>query len=573
MRTGKNANDGSFTVFYRNGWAYLTVQPPAESGRPVYREEVENRMKLLEVPPVRGRTIEALIEAARGIPEPLVEWPAGRHLAAVITVHVSDDEMSAWVTVHPPKKGGAPPTPADIERQLASAGVVSGVDHNAVRNLLGGSRYGVPLLLAAGTAPINGSSRRIKYHFNTTRGKPYLEMEFGRINLKELNFIEHCKQGDLLAELLPPVAPVDGRTVLGRALPAQATTRSVSLSAGPNTRFNPDRTQLYAACDGNARLDERRQVVVEPVVKVKNVNYETGNIYFNGSVIVEGHIADGFVVQAGGDIQVGRGVGKARLQAGRSVLLKTGMNGNGEGTLQCAGDLFARYLESCSVTCRGNAFVEEAIMQSEVTVRKHCVLSGRRSEIIAGSLIVGGSLWCRKLGNFNEANTRIALGVPPEVLLEYRAAKGSLEDKYEQLNQSEEQLHKLERAMSDGHDDERVRQAARELEESLPQLSAEINELRHKVPQLRDQLQAARESMLVVEDTIFPGTVISFARQEYHVPDKGARKTILRVGERGLIESGFDIRNKPTLTFEPPEPSEASKPPTAPEPPKGPPAG
>ena len=35
-----------------------------------------------------------------------------------------------------------------------------------------------------------GKAHRILYHFNLNRGKPCLEMDFDRINLKELNFIE-----------------------------------------------------------------------------------------------------------------------------------------------------------------------------------------------------------------------------------------------------------------------------------------------------------------------------------------------------------------------------------------------
>ncbi len=550
MHTGRKTGDGTFSLFYRDGWAYLCVNPPAESGKPVYPEEIENRMRILEVPKVRRRTLEEIIDAGEGVPVPLVEWPAGKHLAASFKVEIAEDEMTAWVTVYPPKKGGEPPTRGEIMRELQTAGVVHGIDEVAVGALLAEGQYRVPVAIAFGTPPTHGASRTIRYHFNTNRGKPYLEMEFGRINLKELNFIEHCREDDLLAELLAPVSPVDGTTVTGRVLPAESDTREVHLNAGANTRLSPDRTQLHAAADGNVRLDERGRVVVEPVVKVRNVNYETGNIYFDGSVIVEGHVADGFVVESGGDIQVGKGVGKARLKSARNILLKTGMNGNTEGELDCGGDLFARYLESCSVVCHGNALIEEAIMHSRLTVWKHCVLNGRRSEIIAGSLIVGGSLWCKKLGNFNEARTRVALGVPPEVLLDYRDAKHTLEAKQDELSAAEDNLEKLRRALREGHDDERVTQTVQQLEAAIPELAAELAKLRHSVPELREKLRASRDSMLVVEDTIFRGAVITFGNLEYHVPEKGARKTTLRPGERGLVESGFDIRNKPVLRFE-----------------------
>jgi len=51
------SSNGRFELFYRKGWAYLTVYPPAGAGRPVYPEDIENRMKMLGVlTPTRYRS-------------------------------------------------------------------------------------------------------------------------------------------------------------------------------------------------------------------------------------------------------------------------------------------------------------------------------------------------------------------------------------------------------------------------------------------------------------------------------------------------------------------------------------
>jgi uncharacterized protein (DUF342 family) len=41
----------------------------------------------------------------------------------------------------------------------------------------------------------------------------------------------------------------------------------VTIPAGENTRFNADRSELYAVCDGNARFRDGL-VVVEPIIEV-----------------------------------------------------------------------------------------------------------------------------------------------------------------------------------------------------------------------------------------------------------------------------------------------------------------
>ena len=542
------SRDGRFQLYYRKGWAYLTVEAPQGNGRPVYPEEVENRMKVLRVPRVSGRTIREIVEAAEGEPVALIEWPDGRSLAAAVTVTIAEDGMAASVSVAAPRKGASPPTVEDVLDELHSAGVVFGVDRSAVTSLLATSAYSIEAVVARGVEPVPGRGAAIHYHFNTNRGKPYLEMEFGRINLKELNFIDFREEDDLLAELMPPVTPVDGRTVDGATVKAPVDERNVELAAGANTRLSPDKTQLFAATDGNVRIRANR-VIVEPVVVVKNVNYETGNIHFDGSVVVEEAIADGFVVEARGDIQVGKGVGRAVLKAGGSVLLKTGINANGAGEIECGGDLFARYIESCSVTCHGNVIVEEAVMHSTLRVWGHCVFTGRRAEFIAGDIVVGGSFWCKKLGNLNEVATRVAIGVEPNLVLTYRTTRSNLDTKQDELDSTEQKAEQIGRAIREGHDDEKLPVALRQLQAAAENLRAELAVLRARLPSLRDQLAASRSGMLVAEDTIYHGVVITFGRMEFRVPDQGARKTILRAGEFEVIESGFDHHNRPKLDF------------------------
>ena len=546
-----STTDGHFDLFYRHGWAYLVVHPPAPGGKPVYQEDIESRMKLLGVPKVESKKIRAIIEEAKGKAEPLVEWPEGSRLASEISVFISEDKMSASVVVKPPKKGAAPPLPEDIEAELIAAGVLYGINQDTIERLLSGREYEKKVLVAEGAAPVHGSSGEIRYHFNPNRGKPYLEMEFGRINLKELNFIENKKEGDLLAELLPPVQPKDGKTVTGEILPADTASNVVTLKGGKNTRLSEDRTALYAAADGNVRrLEPKGTVIIEPVVTVDNVNYETGNIYFDGSVVVNKGIADGFVIEADGDIQVGRGVGKATLKAGGNILLKTGINGNKEGHIECGGNLFAKYVESSTIICKGHLLAEEAIMHSRLSVWKHCVLNGRRSEIIAGNLIVGGSLWCKKLGSIYEAPTTVAIGIPPELLTEYRDAKKMVEEKQEQYNNIEEKLEQIERAIADGHQENKLFEARRQLTSTAADISGELPVLRHTINELRSQLRASRRSIVVVEDTMYKNVTIIFGNMEYRAPDKGVRKTILKAGEKNVVESGFNPFEKPELSFE-----------------------
>jgi uncharacterized protein (DUF342 family) len=548
MTQKTTASNGKFELYYRRGWAYLSVHAPTGSGRPVYPEDIANRMKLLGVPPVSARILRDLVDTASGEETALVAWPNGQLLAAGISVETAKDGMSAFMTIHPPKKGAAPPVLQDILDELDHAGVVFGIDQEVIQRTLARQDYDKPIPVAAGRKPVFGQAHRIHYHFSINRGKPYLEMDFGRINLKELNFIDNRKEGELLAELVPPVAAVDGMKVTGDSIPAESDNQIQQLQPGLNTLLSPDGTKLFAQCDGNARI-LKGKIVVEPVIFVKNVNFETGNIRFDGSVVIEGSIADGFAVEAGGDIQVGSSVGKATLKAGGSILLKTGINGNGKGIIECGGDLFAKYIESSIVNCQGNVLAEEAIMHSRIVAFRHCVLNGRRSEVIASDLVVGGSFWCKKMGNFNEAETHLAIGVEPALLLDYRATGQKMDTLQKEHDKIELQLEQLGRLVREGRADERVLQAQLQLQETNDNLKQELAVLKTRFPVLRDRIAASRKSIVVVEETMFKGVVVTFGTLEYRVPDAGARKMILKAREGLIMEAGFNFHDRPVLDF------------------------
>lgn len=544
-----NATDGSFDIYYRRGYAYLRVSPPQGPGRSVYHEDVLNRMRLMGVPRVAVETIAEIVQAAEDTPVQLVEWPDGDRLSSEISVEVAADWMSATLTVSPPRKGGAPPDRTDLTDAIARAGVVHGIAEDEIDAISSRPRYDHAVVIAHGTDPIHAKSAEIRYHFDPYRGKPYLVLDFDRIDLRELNFIEDKHEGDLLSELIPPVEPSDGTDVLGRPIPARSEVKPVQLRGGSNTQVSADGSRVSATADGNVRIN-RGAIVIEPVVKVTSVDYSTGNIRFEGSVVVEKDIADGFVVEADGDVQVGRGVGRATIKAGGNVLFKAGVNGGGEAQIACEGNLFAKYVEGATVTVHGSAFVEEAIMHSHLVVWKHCVLNGRRSEVIASTLIVGGSLWCKKLGSVSEAPVSVAIGIAPEVLIRYRKAVGEVEGAEAARDHAQQELVKAERAVSDGHNDERFLAAREQHYQEMTRLDHELPVLKRQMHELRDYLHAARDSRLVVEDTIFNGATVRFGTQEYRAPQKGARKTILRAGVEGVIEEGFNPAEKPVLEFE-----------------------
>ena len=386
--------------------------------------------------------------------------------------------------------------------------------------------------------------------------------ERGNVDLRELNFVQNKRKGDVLASFSEPVEPKDGKTVYGDVIEAMAAPPAKLVKPGQNTELSSDGRSILATVDGNAYV-KSGAVAVEPVVVVENVDYSNGNFAYDGSVQVRKYIADGFTIRAGGLLEVGECAGRVTLHSDRQLLLRGGMNGGGEGTVSCDGDIYAKYIEGAHISCRGSLYVTDAIMHSSVTVNGNLALRGKHAEIIGGNLLVGGNLWCKKIGSISDTPTRIIVGIDPEMMRSYAALQqrsDTLHDRIDDLERITRHLKtKLEhiatvgaRPAGDRIDQDRVEKSRAEIEETYQKVTeehrnnaTELQEVEARLKDLRSKILPSPKVRVVVEEMIYPRSTIVFGREEYRSPSTGADRTILKFVGGKIVEEGFNSDDPP----------------------------
>jgi len=538
-------NDGTFQLFYKDGWACLTVFPPKTGGRPVYVENVSGRIQLLNIPVVRQKVIRDIIENATGHPSKLIQWPDGEKLGPGIDVKISEDSMSASVTITSERQGGEPLSKIMLENALREGGVLFGIQEETLNSILRKKIYGQSVLIAHGQPPIDEETAIIEYLFETDRGRPFRELEFKRIDLKELNFIQNKDEGSVLARLLAPVNPEDGMDVRGTPLPARTGGTDSALKAGEGTILSPDGREIIAKVTGNVKLTPSG-IIIEPLITVDNVDYSNGNMDFKGAVDVQGRIADGFIVKTEGDIQIGKSVSKINIISGGDMVLKAGISGNDEGIITCGGDLYAKYIENAKIYCKGNIYVEEAIMHSSIKCEKDIILSGKRAEIFGGQMAAGGSIRCKKLGSINEPPTELHLGLSLDDYKKQEALEEKIRINNLEIDKTDVQIRKIKSAIKKGASvenaleipQEKLSAALIQLEEKSAKLNTEVSkDLRDLHEMVREQ-NIDENAHLAVEQQIFGHVNVFFGSHRWLSSGKGTSKTILMVKQGKLLEKG-----------------------------------
>ena len=532
----------NFEVFYRDGYACLRVYPTDKRERRVYPEDVTGRLKILDIRGVRQQKILDAIDQADGTPVPIAVWPEGKKLGPKINIEAADDGMSAAITVSPERQGGEPLSEEMLLEKLRENGIVHGIDRDILSSIVLKKVYNHPVKAVFGTEAVDERPAEPDYRFLVDRGRPFRELEFQRIDLKELNFIDNRQKGDLLAVLKKPQPPVDGMDIFGREITASRGVSQPSFLAGEGAVLSEDGHTISAEVDGNVRL-ARGKVIVEPLISVEDVDYSNGNMDFNGSVDIKGRIADGFRVKAKGDIQIGKSVSRVNISGGGDIILKAGITGNDEGLIVCDGDLYARYIESASIVCKGNVFVEEAVMHSRILAGGDIILGGKRAEIFGGRVFASGNIKCKKLGSINEPVTELFLGISLDSFTALEALQKTVREHTSRVNELDSQISKLKNALGNAETGTAGELSREKLHTALAQLTQEAETRNKKLSstlrelhELKREIELDESSQVHVEQQIYGKVHVYFSHLRWDSPRKGTGKTNLLVKQGKLLE-------------------------------------
>ena len=322
-------------------------------------------------------------------------------------VKLSKDKMKAYITLTKPI-GGEDISEEAIYEALNTEKVTFNIKDSVIKDSVINKIYDKEILIAEGLEPQSGKDAELTYHFDISDEIAITIDKDGKINYRELDLIENVRAGQKLVTLTPHTEGIPGKNVLGEDIPGKDG-KKIALPKGKNVNVSEDELELYAAVDGEAKIIDGK-VNVYSVYEVKHdVDNSTGNIRFNGKVVVMGNVLTGFVIEAEGDVEVYGVVEGALIKSGGSIILHRGIQGMNRGELYCDGDLVARFIENSKIDVKGNV-QSDAIMHSQVTCGKKLEATGRKGLLVGGTFKVGEEINAKVVGSPMATVTEIEVG-------------------------------------------------------------------------------------------------------------------------------------------------------------------
>lgn len=392
---------------------------------------------------------EALATAALNCKDqenPFVVQVAQRHDAA-IQVHISDDEMTASISLSPPQ-GGAAATADDVMRALSNAGVLFGIDPTAVRQTC--QQQSDQVLPVAHGEPAQDGLDTVFEASNqqTVDRAPQLD-EDGLIDYREHGNIAVVHSGELLMRRFPATPGVPGQTVRSRILPAKAGHDEPFAARLQGTQLAKDDLNLLQAAITGQPIRVKCGVMVEPILRVPEVSMASGNIHYEGTVQVDGDVIQGMKVQASGDIVVNGTVDGGMLEAGGNIRVTGGIIAHAN--LRAGGSVSARFAEGAHIYAGTVIALDDMALECELQSLNQIIVgtnAPQRGRLTGGTATAMMLIRAPILGSDKGHVTKISMGVNPELDAKYEA----LQVRIDKEKTTEEALEKLMKQLTNAGD-------------------------------------------------------------------------------------------------------------------------
>ncbi len=530
--------NGYFRIDIRDADIFLTVCPPVGEGKRVEVNDILRELHNQRIVDYDLRAITMTVSGRDAKPVRIASRTISISGKRRSVVKISDDKMKATVNITPVMGETDSPTLNEIKNDLAAAGIVYGIDEVLIQEMLQNKVFDEPVVVVKGRTPVDGKNATIEYFFNTEKKRtPFAMSEDGNVDFREIGLIQTVKAGDILARKIATNKSVPGITVTGQSIPA-IDGKDVALSKGKNVLLNNDGTELTAAVKGQIIWDGSK-IEVDPVCKIKgDVCFETGNIYFNGALIIDGNVHEGFVVKADDDIEIKGNVEKAYVESLEgNITVQGGIVGVGQDNIRAQGKITAKFVQNASLCARGDVIATEFILHSKVDSGGSVfVTKGKKGAIIGGKIRATKDICAKTIGNVAETATIIQVGIDPEIREEMNSIVHDLQNAQEELKKAVININTL-RAMKErsgclSPEKEEAYQFARSMQIAM---TSEIKYLKQRSENIQKEVEFLKGGKIGAMEYIYPHVKITIVKTEYEL--KEIKKNICFYSRLGSITS------------------------------------
>jgi hypothetical protein len=508
-----------FGLDFHDGQAFVRIYPATDGGELLNIKEVTSYLEKKNYKNFDNKQLNAALQHSDTEQEvPIGAWD-GIEVAEMMDIDISRDKMEVVCRFYPASPNGRVLNAKDIVESLAFRKIKYGFDQMEVYHFLQNREYCRDYVFVKGLEPVHGKDAYVEYFFNTDRDLKPKHNADGSVDYKELNTISHVTEGQLLARLVPEDPGTPGKNVFGDIVKPR-NVKTARLEFGSNITVSEDGSELYSQVNGHASLYNKKVFVSNVYEVPADVDNSTGNIDYEGNVLVHGNVKTGFSVHASGDIIVEGVVEGAELYAEGQIIVKQGIHGMFKGLIYAGTHLISKYIESATVTSGG--YIEaEIILNSDVSAKKYIGVHGKKGLINGGTLRAGEYIEADNVGTEMGTATLLEVGVEPEKKERYIELSKEFDGLSKEMDDNKLIIDNYSAIIKKGEHLPKDKIAyMQKLAQTYKEQLVQSENLKKEMDIIHEEMTASNNSFVVVNRTIYPGVRVVISDLSYSVNDK-----------------------------------------------------
>lgn len=530
-----NYKNGFFQLLHKEDGTYIKVFPAMNGGKELQIDEIIKYLQYKKILEFDLCELNQILAKAKAPIEYRVTEESIFPENELLKITVSMDRTKVLGRFYPPSSKGKLIDKNEILSDLEHKGIKYGISEKNIDAYLKGRQFCTNVLLAQAMLPRHGTDAVIKYHFNLdVTAKPTIN-EDGSVDFHQLDNISGVKEGDLLATLQPADMGTPGIDVYGGAIkPKKVIVKH--LKHGRNIHLSEDGTKMYADVSGHVSLADEKVFVSNTYEVPADVGPATGDIKYDGNIVIKGNVITGYKVEATGDIVVYGVVEGATLIAEGQIILKRGIQGRDKGILRANSGIVTKFIESSEVYSDGMV-TTDAILHSTVIAKGDIVVTGKRGLVTGGTIKSETMISLKTAGSTMGTRTNLVVGIDPALADEFKKLEKNTIEMNLELEKVEQIINIYKKKLMSGEKlkEDKLRHL-KECTQKSAMLHAELKKTEERVEEIREEAEKKDSGKIRVQNIIYPGckleinNVIYYVRGEMHfcqfIKDKADVKAV-----------------------------------------------
>lgn len=421
-------------------------------------------------------------------------------------VRIGYEEMEAYIQLSTPGEGESY-TVALLQEALSEKGVVYGIDQGILERMITEGMYDREITVARGLRQKDGIDGYYDYNFNANFDKKPKVLPDGSVDYWSVHSIESVVQGQVIAIYHPAVPGEDGMTVKGKVLQAKRGKEQSPIKGKGFERMN-DNLTYTAVMDGKIEMQNDRIVILPVHELFGNAELTGGNIDFRGDVVIHGGVEAGVSIKSTGTITIDGVVEACTLEAGKDIILRSGMMGGNKAVVKTKGNIIAKFFEFTRLECSGDIEVD-VLLDCDVNCEGKVMVHGPKGCIIGGTTRAMRGVEASVIGNDVEKKTDIVVGAGKEIYIRLNELEKQVAATKESLQKVETGIQQFaaleeEKGVSYAEDPRRMALLRMRIKDTA-MLANDEAEMRR----LKGFVDSSRGAVVSVIKAIYPGACIN----------------------------------------------------------------